>query len=336
MGVMNIPDQEKKIEDVGYLDIEIDPTLDLFHEIEILKKEKNAIVLAHYYQEPDIQDVADYIGDSLGLAQQAEKTQADMIVFAGVHFMAETAKILNPSKKVVLPDLRAGCSLADSAPPALFKKFREAHPDHIVISYINCSAGIKALSDIICTSSNAVHIVNSLPADQKIIFAPDKNLGAYLNKKTGRDMLLWNGACMVHEIFSLEKITRLKVRHPNAKLIAHPECEEAILRVADFIGSTTGLLKYTEQDPSQEFIVATETGILHQMQKSNPGKTFIPAPPNNSCACNDCPHMKLNTLEKLYLCMKYEIPEILMDEEIRIRAKKPIDRMLEISAKAGL
>lgn len=336
MGVMNIPDQEKKIEDVGYLDIEIDPTLDLFHEIEILKKEKNAIVLAHYYQEPDIQDVADYIGDSLGLAQQAEKTQADMIVFAGVHFMAETAKILNPSKKVVLPDLRAGCSLADSAPPALFKKFREAHPDHIVISYINCSAGIKALSDIICTSSNAVHIVNSLPADQKIIFAPDKNLGAYLNKKTGRDMLLWNGACMVHEIFSLEKITRLKVRHPNAKLIAHPECEEAILRVADFIGSTTGLLKYTEQDSSQEFIVATETGILHQMQKSNPGKTFIPAPPNNSCACNDCPHMKLNTLEKLYLCMKYEIPEILMDEEIRIRAKKPIDRMLEISAKAGL
>ncbi len=333
---MNIPDQEKKIEEVGYLDIEIDPTLDLFHEIEILKKEKNAIVLAHYYQEPDIQDVADYIGDSLGLAQQAEKTQADMIVFAGVHFMAETAKILNPTKKVVLPDLRAGCSLADSAPPALFKKFREAHPDHIVISYINCSAGIKALSDIICTSSNAVHIVNSLPADQKIIFAPDKNLGAYLNKKTGRDMLLWNGACMVHEIFSLEKITRLKVRHPNAKLIAHPECEEAVLRVADFIGSTTGLLKFTEQDPSQEFIVATETGILHQMQKSNPGKTFIPAPPNNSCACNDCPHMKLNTLEKLYLCMKYEMPEILMDEEIRIRAKKPIERMLEISAKAGL
>lgn len=336
MGVMNIPDQEKKIEEIGYLDIEIDPTLDLFHEIEILKKEKNAIVLAHYYQEPDIQDVADYIGDSLGLAQQAEKTQADMIVFAGVHFMAETAKILNPTKKVVLPDLKAGCSLADSAPPALFKKFREAHPDHIVISYINCSAGIKALSDIICTSSNAVHIVNSLPADQKIIFAPDKNLGAYLNKKTGRDMLLWNGACMVHEIFSLEKITRLKVRHPNAKLIAHPECEEAVLRVADFIGSTTGLLKFTEQDPSQEFIVATETGILHQMQKSNPGKTFIPAPPNNSCACNDCPHMKLNTLEKLYLCMKYELPEILMDEEIRIRAKKPIDRMLEISARAGL
>ncbi|MGZ5246466.1 MAG: quinolinate synthase NadA [Flavitalea sp.] len=333
---MNIPDQEKKLEETGFLDIEIDPTLDLFHEIEILKKEKNAIVLAHYYQEPDIQDVADYIGDSLGLAQQAEKTQADMIVFAGVHFMAETAKILNPSKKVVLPDLKAGCSLADSAPPELFKRFREAHPDHIVISYINCSAGIKALSDIICTSSNAAHIVNSLPPDQKIIFAPDKNLGAYLNKKTGRNMLLWNGACMVHEIFSLEKITKLKVRHPNAKMIAHPECEDAVLRIADFVGSTTGLLKFTEQDSSQEFIVATETGILHQMQKSNPGKTFIPAPPNNSCACNDCPHMKLNTLEKLYLCMKFELPEILMDEEIRIRAKKPIDRMLEISAKAGL
>ncbi len=336
MGVINIGEPEKLIDQKGFLDLEVDPSLDLFHEIELLKKEKNAIVLAHYYQEPDIQDVADYIGDSLGLAQQAEKTEADMIVFAGVHFMAETAKILNPTKKVVLPDLRAGCSLADSAPPALFKKFKEAHPDHIVISYINCSAGIKALSDIICTSSNAVHIVNSLPPEQKIIFAPDKNLGAWLNKKTGRNMLLWNGACMVHEIFSLEKITKLKVRHPQAKIIAHPECEDAILRIADFVGSTTGLLKFTEQDKSQEYIVATETGILHQMQKSNPHKTFIPAPPNNSCACNDCPHMKLNTLEKLYLCMKYELPEILMDEDIRIAAKKPIDRMLEISAKAGL
>jgi quinolinate synthase len=336
MGVINIGEPEKLIDQKGFLDLEVDPSLDLFHEIEVLKKEKNAIVLAHYYQEPDIQDVADYIGDSLGLAQQAEKTEADMIVFAGVHFMAETAKILNPTKKVVLPDLRAGCSLADSAPPALFKKFKDAHPDHIVISYINCSAGIKALSDIICTSSNAVHIVNSLPPEQKIIFAPDKNLGAWLNKKTGRNMLLWNGACMVHEIFSLEKITKLKVRHPEAKVIAHPECEDAILRIADFVGSTTGLLKFTEQDKSQEYIVATETGILHQMQKSNPHKTFIPAPPNNSCACNDCPHMKLNTLEKLYLCMKYELPEILMDEETRIAAKKPIDRMLEISAKAGL
>lgn len=328
--------QKEKIEKAGYLDIEVDASLDLFAEIERLKKEKNAIILAHYYQEPDIQDVADYIGDSLGLAQQAEKTQADIIVFAGVHFMAETAKILNPSKKVLLPDLKAGCSLADSAPPELFKKFKEKYPDHLVISYINCSAGIKALSDIICTSSNAQKIVESLPPEQKIIFAPDKNLGAYINKKTGRNMVLWNGACMVHEIFSLEKITKLKMRHPNAKLLAHPECEEPILRIADYIGSTTGLLKFSQEDVSKEYIVATETGILHQMQKASPGKTFIPAPPNNSCACNDCPHMKLNTLEKLYLCMEYEAPEILMDEELRLAAKKPIDRMLEISAKYGL
>ena len=320
----------------GFLDIETDPTIDLFAAIEKLKKEKNAILLAHYYQEPDIQDVADYIGDSLGLAQQAEKTRADMIVFAGVHFMAETAKILNPTKKVVIPDLKAGCSLSDSCPPPLFKKFKEQHPDHVVVSYINCSAGIKALSDVICTSSNAKVIVESFPKDQKIIFAPDKNLGAYINKVTGRNMLLWNGACMVHEIFSLEKITRLKIRHPNAKLIAHPECEDPILRIADFIGSTTGLLKYTQKDSAKEYIVATETGILHQMEKSSPHKTFIPAPPNNSCACNDCPHMKRNTLEKLYLCMEYELPEITMDEELRVAAKKPIDRMLEISKQAGL
>jgi quinolinate synthase len=333
---MNIQEADLKIEKKGFLDIDIDPSLDLFAEIELLKREKNAIVLAHYYQEADIQDVADYIGDSLGLAQQAEKTQADMIVFAGVHFMAETAKILNPGKKVVLPDLRAGCSLADSAPPVLFKKFKEAHPDHLVISYINCSAGIKALSDIICTSSNAPYIVESVPKDRPIIFAPDKNLGGYLVKKTGRDMLLWNGACMVHEIFSMEKIMKLRVRHPKAKFIAHPECEEAILRLADYVGSTTGLLKYTEKDDATEYIVATETGILHQMQKSSPHKKFIPAPPTNSCACNDCPHMKLNTLEKLYLCMKYELPEITMDETIRVAAKKPIDRMLEISAQFGL
>ena len=320
----------------GFLDIDIDPTLDLFAEIEKLKKEKNAIILAHYYQEPDIQDVADFIGDSLGLAQQAEKTNADIIVFAGVHFMAETAKILNPSKKVLLPDLKAGCSLSDSAPPPLFKIFKDKHPDHMVITYINCSAGMKALSDIICTSSNAQKIVESLPADQPIIFAPDKNLGAYINKQTGRNMVLWNGACMVHEIFSLEKITKLKIRHPKAKVIAHPECEDAVLQVADYIGSTTGLLKYSRKDSAQEFIVATETGILHQMQKSSPGKTFIPAPPNNSCACNDCPHMKLNTLEKLYLCMKYELPEIIMDEDLRLAAKKPIDGMLEISAQYGL
>jgi quinolinate synthase len=320
----------------GFLDIELDPTLDLFAEIEKLKKEKNAILLAHYYQEPDIQDVADYIGDSLGLAQQAEKTKADMIVFAGVHFMAETAKILNPPKKVVIPDLKAGCSLSDSCPPPLFKKFKEQHSDHVVVSYINCSAGIKALSDVICTSSNAKAVVESFPKDQPIIFAPDKNLGAYINKVTGRNMLLWNGACMVHEIFSLEKITKLKVRHPNAKVIAHPECEDPVLRVADYIGSTTGLLKFTQTDSSQEYIVATETGILHQMMKANPFKTFIPAPPNNSCACNDCPHMKRNTLEKLYLCMEYELPEITMDEELLFAARKPIDRMLEISAKAGL
>lgn len=327
---------KENVHRAGFLDIDINPTLDLFSEIERLKKEKNAILLAHYYQEADIQDVADYIGDSLGLAQQAAKTEADIIVFAGVHFMAETAKILNPSKKVLLPDLKAGCSLADSAPADLFKKFKDQQPGHIVISYINCSADIKALSDIIVTSSNAEKIVQSVPADQPIIFAPDKNLGAYLIKKTGRDMVLWNGACMVHEIFSLEKITKMKMRHPRAKFIAHPECEEPVLKLADFIGSTTGLLKYTQKDDSKEYIVATETGILHQMQKASPHKTFIPAPPNNSCACNDCPHMKLNTLEKLYLCMEYEMPEITMDEELRKAAKKPIDRMLEISAQYGL
>jgi quinolinate synthase len=338
---MNITDVEikaatAKLKNKGFLDVEIDPTLDLFSEIEKLKKEKNTILLAHYYQEPDIQDVADYIGDSLGLAQQAQKTKADIIVFAGVHFMAETAKILNPSKKVVLPDFNAGCSLADSAPAELFSQFKQKYPDHIVISYINCTAEIKALSDIICTSSNAQKIVESLPKEQKIIFAPDKNLGAYLIKKTGRDMVLWNGACMVHEIFSVEKITKLKVRHPNAKLIAHPECEDPILRMADFIGSTTGLLRFSKSDASKEYIVATETGILHQMQKESPDKTFIPAPPDNNCACNDCPHMKLNTLEKLYMCIKYEIPELTMDEGLRIKALKPILRMLDISAQYGL
>jgi len=332
----DINSAKSKIISTGFLDLAVNPELDLFAEIERLKKEKNAIILAHYYQEPDIQDVADYIGDSLGLAQKAEKTDADIIVFAGVHFMAETAKILNPSKKVLLPDLKAGCSLSDSAPPPLFKLFKEKHPDHLVVTYINCSAGIKALSDIICTSSNAQKIIESLPKEQPIIFAPDKNLGAYINKQTGRDMLLWNGACMVHEIFSLEKIIKLKIRHPKAKIIAHPECEAAVLAVADYIGSTTGLLNYTKKDDAKEYIIVTETGILHQMQKDNPLKTFIPAPPNNSCACNDCPHMKLNTLEKLYLCMEYELPEITMDETLRLAAKKPIDRMLEISAKYGL
>ena len=322
---------KKEIELKGFVDEEIDPSLNLFEKIAQLKKEKNAIILAHYYQEGDIQDIADYIGDSLGLAQQAEKTKADIIVFCGVHFMAETAKLLNPNKKVLLPDLRAGCSLADSCPPAEFKKFKEEHPDHVVISYINCTAAIKALSDIICTSSNAVKIVESVPADKKIIFAPDKNLGAYVAKKTGRDLVLWNGTCMVHEIFSLQKITKLKHVNPDALLIAHPECEEVILKIADFIGSTTALLNYTTTSPATSFIVATESGIMHQMQKNSPLKTFIPAPPDNNCACNDCPHMKLNTLEKVYLCMKNEMPEIIIPEELMQPALKPLKRMLELS-----
>lgn len=336
MSIIDLEVAKTKVITKGFLDIELDPTLDLFAEIAKLKKEKNAVILAHYYQEPDIQDVADYIGDSLGLAQKAKQTDADMIVFAGVHFMAETAKILNPTKKVVLPDLMAGCSLADSAPVEAFRAFKAQHPHHVVISYINCTADIKALSDVICTSSNAKYIVESFPKDQPIIFAPDKNLGAYINKQTGRNMLLWNGACMVHEIFSLEKIIKLKVRHPQAKVIAHPECEQQVLDVADFIGSTTQLLNYAKTDAAQEFIVVTETGILHQMQKDSPNKTFIPGPPNNHCACNDCPYMKLNTLEKLYLCMKYELPELQMDENLRVASLKPIERMLEISKAAGL
>jgi quinolinate synthase len=329
---LNINDIEEK----GYLDISVNPSLDLFHEIKKLKKEKNAVILAHYYQDADIQDIADYIGDSLGLSQQAAKTNADIIVFAGVQFMAETAKILSPQKKVLLPDLKAGCSLADSCPADEFKKFKEAHPDHLVISYVNCSAEIKALTDIVCTSSNALQIIESLPKEQKIIFAPDKNLGAYLIKKTGRNMVLWDGSCMVHEIFSLEKITQLKNKHPQAQLLAHPECESSLLQIADYIGSTTGILNYSIKSACKEFIVATEAGIIHQMQKSSPEKTFIPAPPNNTCACNDCPHMKLNTLEKLYNCLKYELPAIEMDAALIEQAKKPIIRMLEISEKLGL
>ncbi len=320
----------------GFHEEEIDPTLDLYDEIAKLKKEKNAVILAHYYQEGEIQDIADYIGDSLGLSQQAAKTDADIIVFAGVHFMAETAKILSPEKKVLLPDLKAGCSLADSCPPHLFKKFKEQYPDHLVITYVNCTAELKALSDIVCTSSNAVQIVESLPADQKIIFGPDRNLGAWVAKKTGRDLVLWNGACMVHEIFSREKITKLTERYPNAKILAHPECEEHILQLADYIGSTTGILKYATNSVEKEFIVATESGILHQMQKDNPDKLFIPAPPNNTCACNDCPHMKRNTLEKLYLCLKNEMPEITLPADIIEKAVKPIERMLDISASLGL
>jgi len=310
--------------------------MDLFEEIKRLKKEKNAVILAHYYQDADIQDVADYLGDSLGLSQQAAKTEADIIVFAGVHFMAETAKILCPQKKVLLPDLNAGCSLADSCLPSNFAAFKAEHPNHLVISYVNCSAEIKALTDIVCTSSNAVQIVDSLPNDQPIIFAPDKNLGRYINQKTGRSMLLWDGSCMVHEIFSQKKIALLKKQNPEAKVIAHPECEESVLQLADFIGSTTSLLKYTIDNEAQSFIVVTETGIIHAMYKASPNKTFIPGPPNNQCACNDCPHMKLNTLEKLYLCLKNETPEIFMEENIRKKAESSILKMLDLSEQFGL
>lgn len=314
--------------------------IDYVAEIARLKKEKNAVLLAHYYQTADIQDIADYIGDSLGLSQQAAKTDADMIVFAGVRFMAETAKILSPSKKVVLPDFNAGCSLEESAPYAEFKAFKDQHPDHIVISYVNCSAELKTLTDVVCTSSNAVKIVESFPKDQKIIFAPDKNLGGYINRVTGRNMLLWDGACMVHETFSGKMITDLKAKHPNAEVVAHPESEESVLKLADYIGSTTGLLKYVINSPQQEFIVATESGILHQMRKSAPKKKFYVAPTSkngHSCkACSDCPHMKLNTLEKLYLCLRDETPEIILPTEMLDDARKPIERMLELSAQFGL
>ncbi|MGH9343114.1 MAG: quinolinate synthase NadA [Terriglobia bacterium] len=305
--------------------------LDFEAEIRRLKKDLNAVILAHFYQDSEIQDVADFIGDSLQLSQQAARTQADVIVFAGVHFMAETAKILNPARQVLLPDLRAGCSLADSCPPHLFRPFREQYPDHIVINYINCSAEIKAMSDIICTSSNAETIINQIPPDQPILFGPDRNLGNHLIRKTGRALRLWQGTCIVHETISEQKLLRLKIRHPGARVLAHPECEERVLRNADYIGSTTGILHYAKQSPEREFIIATEPGIIHQMQKACPGKTFIPAPPESNCACNECPHMRLNTLEKLYLCMKDRAPEIVMDEGLRLRALAPIQRMLEMS-----
>ncbi len=304
---------------------------DLFEAIATLKKELNAVLLAHYYQDPDIQDVADYIGDSLELSRQAASTSAEVIVFAGVHFMAETAKILNPDKLVLLPDLDAGCSLADSCPPDAFAAFKAAHPGHLVISYINCSAAIKAMSDIICTSSNAVKIVSQIPEDQPIIFAPDKNLGRYVMEQTGRDLVLWQGSCMVHENFSEKKIVQLKIENPDAEAIAHPECEPPLLRHASYIGSTSALLKYVQASSAKAFIVATEPGIIHQMQKLAPHKRFIPAPPTNSCACNECPHMRLNTLEKLYLAMKNRAPEITLPEETRLRALKPMQRMLEMS-----
>lgn len=322
----------KNLQTLGFLDIAIPSGINIVESINRLKKEKKAIILAHYYQSDEIQDIADYIGDSLGLAQEAEKTTAEIILFAGVHFMAETAKILNPTKKVLIPDLHAGCSLSDSCPADVFKIFKDAHPDHKVISYINCSSEIKALSDVICTSSNARAIVESFPIEQPLIFAPDKNLGAYINKITGRKMLLWNGACMVHEIFSYEKLVNLKKEYPNAKVIGHPECEEEILSLVDYIGSTTQLLNFTIKDQANEFIVVTESGILHQMMLSSPNKKFIPAPPNNSCACNDCPHMKRNTIEKIYNALVYEQPEIVMSNEMIEKAYLPIRKMLDISA----
>ena len=305
-------------------------------EILKLKEEKNAVILAHYYQVPEIQDIADYVGDSLGLSQQAADANVNLIVFAGVHFMAETAKILSPSTKVLLPDLEAGCSLADSCPPDLFSKFKEKHPDHIVISYINCSAAIKTMSDVICTSGNAKEIVDSFPSDQKIIFAPDKNLGGYINSISGRNMVLWDGTCEVHDVLNTEAIINLKIEHPDAKLVAHPECKAQVLELADYVGSTTAMLNFTSKDNANKYIVATETGILHQMQKNSPDKEFIIVPTDETCSCNDCPYMKLNTMEKLYKCMRDEQPEIILDADTIQKAAAPINRMLDISRKLNL
>lgn len=322
---------KNSLNDKGFLDIPT-PNVDYIAEINRLRKEKNAVILAHYYQRPEIQDIADFVGDSLALAQYAASTNADLIVFAGVHFMAETAKILNPTKKVVLPDLKAGCSLAESAPADKFKAFKDAHPNHLVVSYVNTSAEIKALTDIVCTSSNAEKIIRSIPQDQPIIFAPDRNLGDWLNKKTGRDMLLWDGACLVHEAFSIDRILELKVINPNAEIIAHPESQKHLLKLASYVGSTSGLLNYVKNSTNKEFIVATEVGILHKMQKENPDKTLIPAPTaDKTCNCSECNFMKLNTLQKLYLCMEYELPEIEIEENLRLKALRSIERMLEIS-----
>jgi len=321
-----------QLENNGFLDIDT-PNIDYIAEIKRLKKKKNAILLAHYYQIDEIQEIADFVGDSLALAQQAAKTDAEMIIFAGVHFMAETAKILNPDKKVILPDLKAGCSLADSCPPEAFSEFRKQHPNHKVVTYINCSADIKALSDIVCTSSNARKIIDAFPEDQPIIFAPDRNLGAYLNKETGRDMLLWDGACIVHEAFSMEKLIELVQKHPDAELIAHPESEAHMLKAAKFIGSTAGLLNHVKQSEKKKFIVATEVGILFQMMQDNPNKEIIAAPAkeDNTCACSECAFMKMNTLKKLYLCLKHELPNIEVDAELSKKAIVPIQRMLELS-----
>lgn len=307
-------------------------TDELISEIKRLRQEKNAVIMAHYYQTGDLQDIADMVGDSLALAQYAAKTEADIIVLCGVHFMGETAKILSPQKKVLVPDIEAGCSLADSCPADEFERFVKAHPDHTVVSYVNTTAAVKALTDIVVTSTNAKKIIDSLPLDAKIIFAPDRNLGNYINSVTGRNMLLWDGACHVHEQFSVESLVELKKAHPKAKVLAHPECKNVVLMLADFVGSTQALLNYAINSQDTEFLVATESGIIHQMQKQNPNKVFIPVPPvDSTCGCNDCKYMRLNSLEKLYLCLKTEQPEILVDEALRVKAVKPIERMLELS-----
>ena len=329
---MNRAEVNKMLEDKGFIDEKVDAGIQLTEEIRKLKSEKNAVILSHYYVDGDLQDIADYVGDSLGLSQAAAETKADIIVFVGVHFMAETAKIINPAKKVILPDLKAGCSLADSAPAEKFAAFKAQYPDHKVISYINCTAELKTLTDVICTSANAVKIVESFPKDQPLIFAPDKNLGNYINSITGREMVLWDGACMVHEKYSVEKIIEMMDQHPDAEFIAHPECEKPVLLLAKFIGSTTALLSYVQKSTSEKFIVATESGILHQMVKSCPEKIFIPAPSvDSTCGCNDCSYMKLNSLQKLYICLKHEQPEIILPEDVIQKARLPIQRMLEIS-----
>lgn len=329
MGQLQI---DQMLEEKGYIDELVDPKMKLVEEINRLKKEKNAIILCHYYVEGELQDIADYVGDSLGLAQKAANTNADLIVFVGVHFMAETAKIINPTKKVILPDLKASCSLAESAPADKFAEFIAQYPDHKVITYINASAALKTMSHIVCTSANAKQIVESFPKDQKLIFAPDKNLGNYINSITGRDMVLWDGACMVHEQYSVEKIIQLIDEHPDTVFIAHPECEKPVLLVADYIGSTTALLNYVQKSQSKKFIVATESGILHQMVKACPDKIFIPAPSvDSTCGCNDCSYMKLNSLQKLYVCMKHELPEIILPQEVIEKGKISIQRMLDIS-----
>jgi len=320
------------LEEKGFIDESVKPNIKLVDEINRLRKEKNAVILSHFYVEGELQDIADYVGDSLGLAQEAAKTDADLIVFVGVHFMAETAKILNPDKKVILPDLKAGCSLAESAPAEAFAEFKAKYPDHKVITYVNATAALKTMSDIVCTSANAKKIIDSFPKDEKMIFGPDKNLGNYLNSVTGRNMVLWDGACMVHEQYSVEKIIDLMDQYPEAEFIAHPECEKPVLLVAKHIGSTTSLLNYTKSSPAKKFIVATESGILHQMKKACPDKVFIPAPSvDSTCGCNDCTYMKLNSLQKLYICMKYEQPEVTLPAEVIEKARVPIERMLEIS-----